>query len=196
MKNVKWIILLITGVLLLTTTCIAYLPSAVKNGMYEFELTFLSNTITGLFFMTGGIYGIARNKHLPQPLYLNSVLLLQLVFFICMAFFSEFNFSGAYIFLHIINPVIATIVFFVCTSCKKMPGLKLILTALIFPVIYLTYAVVYGLLSGHWLYGIINVQERGIIFVSILVLIAAAGIMLLAFIQYKVNYLLSQKRTG
>lgn len=195
MKNLKWTILLMTGVLFITTTCIAYhLPAALKEGMYEFELTFLSNTIAGIIFLIGGIYGITKKKNLPQPLYLNIVIVLQVVFFICMAFISEFNFSGAFLFLHIINPIIATIEFFVFTSCKKMQSIKLILSALIFPVIYLIYAIAYGYISGNWLYGIINVQEKGIGFVSVLVLFVAVGILFLGWIQYKINFWLSQKR--
>lgn len=111
-----------------------------------------------------------------------------------MAFIGEFNFSEAFLFLHVINPIAATAEFLAFTSCRKMPSIKLLLTALIFPLIYLIYAVVYGCISGNWIYGIINVQEKGIAFVSVLVVVAAAGILLLEWIQYKINYLLSQKR--
>ena len=192
MKSAKWGIMLMTGIVFVVTVCIVYLPSAMKNGMYEFELTFLSNSIVGLLFVGGGIYGFVKKKELPQPIHMNSVILLQLVFLICIAFINEFNFSGGYILLHIINPILATVVFFVCTSCKKIPKRKILLTALIFPAAYLTYVIAYGFSSGYWLYGILNIPDKGIGFVMILVLAIAVGILILQWIQYKLNYLLSR----
>jgi hypothetical protein len=183
-----------TGILLLVTVGIVYFPSAMKNGMYEFELTFLSNTIVGLIFLCGGIYGLIKKRNLPQPLYCNGILLLQMVFLNCMAFIGEFNFSGGYIFLHIVNPLLATVVFFTCTSCMKMPGFKLLLSALLFPVAYLIYVITYGYLSGYWLYGILNIPEKGTVFVTILVFAVAIETLLLEWIQYKINYLSSRNR--
>lgn len=193
MRRVKWFIMLIMGILFLTTVCIVYLPSAIKNGMYEFELTFLSNAIVGLLFVCGGSYGLIKKRDLPQILYFNSILLLQVVFLICMVFIEEFNFSGSYIFLHIVNPILATAAFYICTSCKKMPNSKVLLSALLLPVAYLVYVIIYGYHSGYWLYGILNIPERGIGFVIILVFVIAIGILFLEWIQYKINYLLSKK---
>ena len=44
---------LITGLFFLVQVLIAYLPSALENGLYEFELTFLSNSIMGMIFIIG-----------------------------------------------------------------------------------------------------------------------------------------------
>ena len=83
---------LITGLFFLVQVLIAYLPSALENGLYEFELTFLSNSIMGMIFIIGGLMGIIKKRDLPQVIYMNSVVLLQIVFLICMAFINEFNF--------------------------------------------------------------------------------------------------------
>lgn len=192
--NAKQIVFILTGLLLLVTVGITYLPNILKNGLYEFELTLLSNTITGMLFIIGGIYGICKKKDLPHTLYLNSVLLLQLVFFICMAFISEFRFSGGYVFLHIINPIIATIVYISLTECRKMPGIKVFLSALIFPFVYLIYVITYGFLSGFWLYGILNIDEHGLPFVTVLVLLILCGLILLEWLQYKLCYHINKKR--
>lgn len=40
-----------------------------------------------------------------------------------------------------------------------------IISTLLFPVIYLVYAITYGLLSGPWLYGFINIENKGILLV-------------------------------
>lgn len=194
MKTARWFIMMVTGCFFVVCVGIEYLPDILKYGMYEFELTFLSNIITGLFFICGGIYGIRKKRELPQILYLNSIVTLQLVFMICMVFISEFNFSGGYIFLHIVNPILATIEFFSCTSCKKVPSVKVVMTGLIFPVVYFIYVIVYGYQSGYWIYGILNIPERGILFVAVLACICVTGIILLEFVQYKINYLLSRNR--
>jgi hypothetical protein len=185
--------MLAVGILMIVTVGIAYLPSALQNGMYEFELTFLSNLMLGVLYTCGGLRGIFKRKALPQQLYCNVLLLLQMVFLICMGFIGEFHFYGAYLFLHIVNPILATAVFFVCTSCSKMPGKKALASALLFPCVYLIYVIVYGYLSGYWLYGILNIPDRGILFVTILVAAVAAGTVLLELLEYKISFALSRR---
>lgn len=186
----RYIIQLITGLFFLINVVVAYFPSALENGMYEFELTFLSNLIMGVVFLIGGLMGIIKKKDIPQVVYINSVVLLQIVFLICMAFINEFNFSGPFIFLHIADPIIATIEVYLFCECRKNTNLITILSALIFPIVYLTYAIIYGYVSGYWIYGIINIPDRGIGFVSGIVAGTGLIIILITWFQYK----LSQKR--
>ena len=184
---IKFVIMLMTGALFITTVGIAYLPLILKNELHGIELTFLSNLITGVFLFIGGLVGIFKKKELPQPVYMNCIILLQVVFLICMAFIAEFNFAGTFVFLHIINPILATIEFQLVTNCRRMHGLGVILSALIFPCIYLTYAIIYGFTSGNWIYGIINVPEKGVGFVTMIVIATAVGIVCLVWLQYKLN---------
>lgn len=186
----KYIIQLITGLFFLINVAVAYLPSVLENGMYEFELTFLSNSIMGVVFLTGGLMGIIKKRDLPQVIYINSVVLLQIVFLICMVFINEFNFSGSFCFLHIVDPIIATIEVYLFCESRKSPNLLRIFSALIFPAVYLTYAILYGYVSGYWLYGIINIPDRGLGFVSGVVMGTALIIIGLTWFQYR----LSRKR--
>lgn len=186
----RYIIQLITGLFFLINVVAAYFPSALENGMYEFELTFLSNLIMGVVFLIGGLMGIIKKKNLPQVVYINSVVLLQIVFLICMAFINEFNFSGPFVFLHIADPIIATIEVYLFCESRKNTNLITILSALIFPIAYLIYAIIYGYVSGYWIYGIINIPDRGIGFVSEIVTGTGIIIILITWFQYK----LSQKR--
>lgn len=178
---------LITGLFFLVQVLIAYLPSALENGLYEFELTFLSNSIMGMIFIIGGLMGIIKKRGLPQVIYMNSVVLLQIVFLICMAFINEFNFSGPFIFLHIVDPIIATIEVYLFCEIRKNPTVITILSALIFPMAYLTYAIIYGFVSGNWLYGIINIPDRGLGFVSCVGLGTALVISVLTWFQYRIS---------
>lgn len=183
----KYMIQLITGLFFLVQVLIAYLPSVLENGLYEFELTFLSNSIMGMIFIIGGLTGIIKKRDLPQVICMNSVVLLQIVFFICMAFINEFNFSGPFIFLHIVDPIIATIEVSLFCESRKKPTAIAILSSLIFPMVYLTYAIIYGYVSGNWLYGIINIPDRGLGFVSCVVLGTALVIIGLTWLQYWIS---------
>ena len=149
--KMKYVVQLITGLLFLVQVVIAYLPSVLENGLYEIELTFLSNSMMGMIFIIGGLMGIIKKRDLPHVIYMNCVVLLQIVFLICMAFIKEFNFSGPFIFLHIADPILATIEVLLFCESRKKPTVITILSALIFPMVYLTYAIIYGYVSGNWL---------------------------------------------
>src|SRR5574344_531302 len=115
-KYIKWGCMLISGLLFITTALITYIPLFVENFGPEIELTLISNLFAGILFFCGGVYGITKKKEFPQVVYMDSVVLLQLVFLICMAFIGEFNFSGAFVFLHIVNPILATLELIVFTA--------------------------------------------------------------------------------
>lgn len=185
--NMKYVIQLITGLFFLVQVVIAYLPSVLENGLYEFELTFLSNAMMGMIFIIGGLMGLIKKRDLPQVIYMNCVVILQIVFLICMAFFKEFNFSGPFIFLHIVDPIIATIEVFLFCESREKPTVITILSSLIFPMVYLTYAILYGYVSGHWIYGIISIPDRGLGFVSGGVLGTALVILGLTWFQYRIS---------
>ncbi len=186
-QNWKYYLFICMGIMMLITTGIAYLPGIISNGMYEFELTFLSNLITGFVFIAGGSIGLLQKKELPQIYYLNSSIFLVLVFLTCMAFFKEMNFSGAFLFLHIINPIVALIVFVCFTSDgKKLKKIELVSTFFL-PIIYLVYAIAYGILSGYWLYGFINIDDKGTLYVSIVCIIMAAGIFVVSVFLHRIS---------
>ena len=192
-KNIKWCSMILTGFLFIATVGVAYLPGIIQNGMYEYELTFLSNTIVGILFICGGVYGMIKKKDFPQLIYMNSVILLQLVFIICMVFINEFRISGGFLFLHVINPIIATIELLLFTTGERKATIKSILSALIFPAVYFAYVIIYGYISGYWLYGILNIPDRGFSFVLLFVLAVSAGIILIVKLQYVLNYHVFQK---
>ena len=147
----------------------------------------------GLVFLTGGILGLVRKKELSRVYYLNTTVLLVLVFLTCMAFLSEMNFSGAFIFLHVINPILAILVFVILTPDGQPLKRIELLSTLIFPILYLVYALTYGILSGNWLYGFINIDDKGAVFVSIVCGIMAVGIVLVSLLLYGTSQILYKK---
>lgn len=185
--------MLLSGLLFITTALLAYIPLFVENFGPKIELTLISNLFTGILFFCGGLYGITKKKEFRQVVYMNSVVLLQLVFLTCMAFIGEFNFSGAFVFLHVINPVIATFELLVFTVYDGKPTVRMALSSIAFPACYLIYVMIYGLLFGHWIYGILNIPKQGIQFVLLFVFIACIGILALVHLQYKISSYVSKR---
>lgn len=192
-KYIKWGLMLLSGLLFIITALLAYIPIFVDNFSTEIELTLISNLFTGILFFCGGLYGIIKKKEFRQVVYMDSVVVLQLVFLTCMAFIGEFNFSGAFVFLHVINPIIATIELLVFTVYDGAPTVRMLLSSIVFPACYLIYVMIYGLLSGNWIYGILNISKQEIQFVLLFVTIACIGIVLLTYFQYKISSYVSKK---
>lgn len=74
-----------------------------------YELTFISNSSCGLLLLTDGIVWIIEKKSLPILLYQCVLLCINTVFFtIFFKLFGwhDFNFSGGFLFMHGINPII------------------------------------------------------------------------------------------
>lgn len=192
-KYIKWGCMLLSGLLFITTALITYIPLFVENFGPEIELTLISNLFAGILFFCGGVYGITKEKEFPQVVYMDSVVLLQLVFLICMAFIGEFNFSGAFVFLHIVNPILATLELLLFTAHDGKPTVRMLLSSIAFPACYLIYVMIYGFLSGNWIYGILNIQKQGLPFVLLFVFIACIGILLLVYLQYKISSYVSKR---
>ena len=115
------------GALLIITTAIIYIPKFIKQGLNGIELTFIANFITGILLIVGGLYGMALKKHLAQEYYLASNGVLLCVMLVSLFCWGEANFSGAFMFLHLINPIIVTILVLVSTYKGKISVIKTVL---------------------------------------------------------------------
>ena len=73
-----------------------------------------------------------------------------------MVYVNEFCISGGFLFFHVIYPLIATIELLLFTTGERKATIKSILSALIFPAVYFAYVIIYGYISGYWLYGILK----------------------------------------
>ncbi|MEG2813223.1 MAG: Pr6Pr family membrane protein, partial [Oscillospiraceae bacterium] len=151
------------------------------------QMTFISNFSVGCFFITASIIKIVTKKELPVILYLDCTMMLFLVFAVCMAFISDMNFNGAFFLLHVTNPLIVLIIFMIFTDLSKLRKRCHILTVMIFPVVYLIFAQIYGSLTRRWIYLFINPDYFGMPFVICFIIISAVSLLLLAFIVYYFN---------
>lgn len=180
--ELKSIISVILGLMFISTAIVAYWG----NFQYIYELTFLSNTATGLFLLIAAVLG-RKEKEIPQILYLDFTMLLFMVFLICIAFINEFNFTGAIFFLHVINPLALMLFFFIYNDMSKINNILHVFTVLIIPFAYLTFAVIYGSITGNYIYFFLNYKEKGIAYSIIFILIVSVCLVAIGYGIFFIN---------
>lgn len=153
-----------------------------------YELTFLSSFIVGIFFMVCGILFLF-NKSVPQIIYLCATVLLLIVFFVCIAFSNQFQMSGGFAFLHIVNPLLVLIYYlFLCdlsaTTVKSVPTVAAI------PLLYLVFVLIYGSVTGNYIYFFMDYERVGFWYSVLFILGILAGIFAFGFALYYLNRLI------
>lgn len=134
--------------------------SYANNLKYVYELTFLSNILTGLFLLVMGILWLC-NKSVPQFLVLDFTVLLLIVFGVCMSFASEFNFEGSFAFLHIVNPLLM-LAFYLFLSNQTNVKWQFIFTILAMPMVYMIFALIFGATTGNYIYFFLDYNKNGV----------------------------------
>lgn len=177
----------IIGIILILTTIITYLG----HFTYLYELTFLSNFGAGIFFIIVAIMNY-KNKNIPQIIYLCFTILLLMVFLICIAFITEFNFSGGLLFLHVINPLIVLLYFAYICNMKDVKKVS-VLSVLIMPLIYLIFAIIYGNMTENYIYFFLDYKSKGIAFSVAFIFVVALCIVLISYGIYFLNILLHRE---
>lgn len=176
------------GVMFIALVLIAYWG----NFQYTYELTFLSNALTGLFLLiTTGLK--RKGKEIPQILYLDFTVLLFMVFLICIAFISEFTFTGAVFFLHVIDPLALLVSFFLFIDMNKVNKVSSVLTIIIMPLTYLLFAVIFGRITDNYIYFFLNYKEKGIAYSVIFVCVVAVGLIVIGYGIFFFNRYLHRK---
>ena len=150
-----------------------------------YELTFLSSFIVGIFFIISGVL-LLFNKRIPQILYLCANILLLIVFFVCIAFVNQFQMSGGFAFLHIINPLLVFAYYlFLCDLTKTTVKIVPIVAAI--PLLYLVFVLIFGSATGNYIYFFMNYQKLGIWYSVLFILGILIGIFALGFALFYFN---------
>lgn len=152
---------------------------------YVYELTFLSNFLTGLFLLSVGILWLC-NKSVPQFLFLDFTILLLIVFGVCMAFVAEFNFEGGFAFLHIVNPLLM-FVFYLFLSDQTKVKWQFLFTVLVMPLLYLIFALIFGATTGNYIYFFLDYTEYGVGYTILFILGIAVGLVAVGTGLYFLN---------
>ena len=155
-----------------------------------YELTFLSSFIVGIFFVACAIC-LIFNKRIPQILYLCATILLLIVFFVCIAFSNQFQMNGGFAFLHIVNPLLVLVYYlFLCNLTKTT--VKLVPVVAVFPLLYLAFVLVFGTVTGNYIYFFMNFEKVGVWYSVLFIFVILAGIFVLGFALYYSNRLIQK----
>ena len=155
-----------------------------------YELTFLSSFIVGIFFIACAIC-IIFNKRVPQILYLCATILLLIVFFVCIAFSNQFQMSGGFAFLHIVNPLLVLVYYLLLCDLTKTT-LKLVPMVAAIPLSYLAFVLTFGSVTGNYIYFFMNYEKVGIWYSVLFILGILVGIFLFGFALYYLNRLIQK----
>lgn len=158
------------------------------SGVISYELTFLSNFLTGLFLLSVAILWLC-NKNVPQYLFLDFTILLMIVFGVCMAFVSEFNFKGGFTFLHIVNPLLMLVFYLFISNQTNLKG-QFLLTVLVMPIAYLIFALIFGAATGNYIYFFLDYTKYGAAYTILFVLGILIGIFVITVGLYYLNRLI------
>lgn len=159
---------------------------------FMYELTFMSNFCAGLFFLAAGLC-TWKGRKLPQILYLCFAVLLFLVMAVCLAFSGNFSFSGAFLLLHLGNPLAVLTYFFFAADMREVPGRRLPL-ALLMPGAYLAFALVFGALTGNYIYFFLDYGQVGIPYTALFILAAAGALLAVSWLLWRVNRLMRRSK--
>ena len=184
--SVKWFKIgfaFLLGLLFIISPLYAYRG----NYAFAYELTFLSNFLSGIFM---GIVGILMcfDKKVPQFLFLDFAILLLIVFFVTVSFSGNFKMTGVMFILHIINPVLAA-AYYLVFSDQTATEKKFVPTALVMPVLYLVFSLLYGTLTGNYIYFFLDYEQNGIGYMCLFLSGISAGTVLVSFFLYDLNRL-------
>lgn len=153
-----------------------------------YELTFLSSFIVGIFFVANGIL-LALNKNISQILYLCATILLLIVFFVCIAFSNQFQMSGGFTFLHIINPILVLAYYFVFCDLSKT-SIKMVPIVAALPLLYLAFVIIFGSITGNFIYFFMNYQKVGVWYSALFCFGILVGIFVFGFALYFLNIII------
>lgn len=155
---------------------------------FMYELTFMSNFCAGLFFLAAG--GCTwQGRRTPPVLSLCFTVLLLLVMGICLAFSGNFSFSGAFLFLHLLNPLAVLAYFFGAVDMGPVrPGM--LWAVLVMPLAYLVFAVLFGRATGNYIYFFLDYGQVGLSYTILFIAAAAGALALAGWLLWLVNQLL------
>ena len=161
------------GALLVSAAAATYRGSFI----YAYELTFLSNFVTGVVLLAAAVLRL-RGKDVPQLVFLCLTCLLLAVFLISAVF--GFGFDGGFFFLHLIDPL-AVLAFFLTLCDMHRVKTRSVPAVLILPLAYLIFALVFGRVTGNYPYPFLDYETAGAGYTAVFVLLTALGLLLAGY---------------
>lgn len=183
-KRLQLTLTSVLSILFLTTALYSY------RGRFDhlYELTFLSNFLSGLFLL-GTAAVLCCKRKVPEILNLDVTMLLVLVLFVCTAFPGEFDFQGTFLFLHLLNPLFMTAYYFLFCDMNEIVKSKSVLCILFLPAAYLMFAGIFGRITGIYIYFFLDVEKSGYIYCMVFVFLLSVILLMLGYGMFRMNRL-------
>lgn len=181
MKKIKGCVSIILGIVFCTSVLIGYTPIP----EYLIELTCFSNTLIGILLIFTGINFIEKGKCFSSIFYHMGLVTILLVCIVSCV--GHFNFIGAFFFLHLVNPVLFLLYYMFLVEDDK--NFKKILYTPIPVMIYLVFDYILGRWTGHFVYGIFDVNEMNLA----LMILIAFGIYIILIVLACITQFLNKK---
>lgn len=148
-----------------------------ENLVYTYELTFLSNFVTGVVLLAAAALR-RKGKDVPQLVLLCLTCLLLAVFLISAVF--RFGFGGGFFFLHLVNPL-AVLAFFLALCDMHQVKMRVIPAVLVMPLAYLVFALIFGRVTGNYPYPFLDYETAGVGYTAVFVVFTALGLLLAGY---------------
>ena len=177
------IIKIISGLLAISTAVLGY----IDYWEYLHELTFLSNLLCGIVVLTDGLFGLTLKKRVPVLIYQMPVLCISVVFFTSLLSLlgpHPFRFSGAFFFLHGVNPPVILAIYLFCGKLPDKGKRDYALHIFASPLLimgYLLFDYIRYTATGYFIYGLIPTEYVN---TGSVVLIGAIFYVLMVFLSW------------
>jgi len=190
-KNIRLQALIKIGIggVLLFSVIWGYFP--IPNHMNEY--TFLSNAIEGLALICSGILLLHKRKHIPTFIDLCLVILAFIMLGICITNYQIFGFDGPYLFLHVINPLLLLLHWIFITEKGRIQSSKHVLAVLVLPALYITFLLIFGRVTGNYIYPVFDINVLGVFNVSMFICVVGLFFLGMAYALYFIDKKMGRK---
>lgn len=133
---------------------------------YIIEMTCISNFTIAVILILSGVRLLKGKKDFPNYVYSTALVTIMLVFMICAGSLSgmyHMNFQGAFIFLHVINPLMVLVYYMVFINEKQNGKFKFIFFTPVFSLVYLSIDYIIGSIVNKFVYGFFEPGELNLI---------------------------------
>lgn len=194
-NNIGAVIELCLAVMLLATVIIGYAPT--PNDLVE--LTAVSNFGIGLLMLISAILRLLNKKRLPNVVYLTALATIMIVFLICMVSLTgifTMNFSGAFLFLHVVNPLSVMAYYLIFTDENNFGEICSIFIAPLFCLLYLLIDYVVGKSVGQFVYGFFKPEELNFGYALLVGVVIYVGLLAVSALMFLLNKLIHKSVYG
>lgn len=162
--------------------CIGYFGKL--NRFYE--MTFISNAFAACVALFGALSIVITGRDIPHFMYFIATMLYMVVVGICVSFAPAATLGGPGIMLHLINPML-TLTFYLTFCDARSVNRAVVLTALMLPFAYYIFMIVFGRVTGGYIYPYFDPNRFGALALVLFGLLALALIVAVGLLIMQLN---------